>query len=383
MQAPWVLLLFATLAISVFPAVTLQEAANPSEILSRAVQYHQSGDYEKAVHEYRAFLKIHPNVADVRSNMGAALVQLGRLADATEEYKKALALGNATDPNATRFNLGLAYYKMAQLGNAVAEFEQVLLVQPGNQNAAMILADCHMRMGDYDKVVRVLTPFEKSGEQDRAVAYLLGTALIRLGEVEKGQVLIDQILREGETAEAHILLGTAYLMVRDVAGALKEFERAVELNPTLPTAQSHLAKTLRDMGRVDEAQVHFRKELETNPHDFDSLLYTGVYLYKREQNYEEALERFEHALRIRPGTLELRFQIALVYVLTERIDEAVLMIEQIVEEAPDFLEGHVTLTRLYYRLRRTEEAQRHRAIVERLQAEKDAEAVKKVDPEDG
>ena len=83
------------------------------------------------------------------------------------------------------------------------------------------------------------------------------------------------------------------------ASAMKEFERAVELNSTLPTAQSHLAQALRNMGRVDEAQVHFRKELEINPHDFDSLLYTGVYLYKQEQNYKEALKRFEHALRIR------------------------------------------------------------------------------------
>ena len=37
----------------------------------------------------------------------------------------------------------------------------------------------------------------------------LGTALIREKRVEEGQVLVDRILRNGDSAEAHLMLGTA------------------------------------------------------------------------------------------------------------------------------------------------------------------------------
>ncbi|MBA2603111.1 MAG: hypothetical protein H0U94_05950, partial [Acidobacteria bacterium] len=45
------------------------------------------------------------------------------------------------------------------------------------------------------------------------------------------------------------------------------------------------------------------------------------------------------------------------------------MLELIVKQAPDLVEAHVQLATAYNRLKRTEEAQRHREIVDRLNAE--------------
>ena len=45
-------------------------------------------------------------------------------------------------------------------------------------------------------------------QRNRAINYLLGMALIRSGEVAKGQALVDGILRDGGSAEAHFVLGT-------------------------------------------------------------------------------------------------------------------------------------------------------------------------------
>jgi tetratricopeptide (TPR) repeat protein len=201
----------------------------------------------------------------------------------------------------------------------------------------------------------------------------LGTALIRDNQVEKGQRLVDRILRDGESAEARLMLGTSYFMVKDIPNAIKEFRRAIELNPSLPGAHSFYGRALREMGEHEEAMAAFRKELELNPHDFDSNLYLGAH-YKRDQKYDEALACFEHALRLRPGALEVTFQVGVVYLALGRIEEAVTTLEQVVREAPDFLEAHISLTTLYYRLRRRDDAERHRAIVERLKAErKDAD----------
>ena len=48
------------------------------------------------------------------------------------------------------------------------------------------------------------------------------------------------------------------------------------------------------------------------------------------------------------------------------------MLEELIAESPSFVEAHVTLATVYYRLRRKEDGDRERAIVERLNAEAQA-----------
>jgi len=57
-------------------------------------------------------------------------------------------------------------------------------------------------------VVALLKPVEQQNADHPAVAYLLGMALIRDGQVEEGQKRVDQILRKGDSAEARLLMGS-------------------------------------------------------------------------------------------------------------------------------------------------------------------------------
>jgi tetratricopeptide (TPR) repeat protein len=362
-------------------AATPQGSADsPRAILGRATALHRAGDLEGAVREYRAFLEEHPDIADVRSNLGAAYVQLGLFQKGITEYEKALASGSATDPVTVRFNLALAHYKAAQIPQAERNLEQVLTAQPSHKNAALLLANCYLSTGENDRVIDLLSPLEATHGDDRVLAYLLGTALLREGELERGEKLIDVILRDGDSAEARFMLGTAHLERGDTVAAAKEFRRAVELNPELPSLNAFLGRSLWDTSGSDEAVEYFRRELEINPNDFDSNLYLGMHLQKAEQDYEEALAHYQRALSVRPGSPDARYQIGLIYLLTDRTDEALEIIEGVVRDVPDFLEGHATLARLYYRLKRREDAERHRAIADEIRARREAEDLARVRP---
>ena len=50
------------------------------------------------------------------------------------------------------------------------------------------------------------------------------------------------------------------------------------------------------------------------------------------------------------------------------------MFEEVVSEAPDFVEAHVSLATAYYRLKRKEDGDRQRAIIQKLNAERQARA---------
>src|SRR4029079_18442553 len=51
---------------------------------------------------------------------------------------------------------------------------------------------------------------------------------------------------------------------------------------------------------------------------------------------------------------------------TGAVDEAVTMLEEIVKEAPDMVDAHVQLATAYNRLKRKDDADRERALVEKL-----------------
>lgn len=66
-------------------------------------------------------------------------------------------------------------------------------------------------------------------------------------------------------AEAHTSLAWARFHDWDWAGAEKEFKRAIELNPSYPTAHSWYGEYLMVLGRFDEALREMNRAYELNP----------------------------------------------------------------------------------------------------------------------
>ncbi|HKX00336.1 MAG TPA: tetratricopeptide repeat protein [Bryobacteraceae bacterium] len=356
------------LALLVFLGLARSEQ-NPDRILDRAIQLHQSGNIQGAIREYRAYLKLRPNAFEARSNLGAALAHDGLYNEAIVEYR--LALGEQPDNPGVLLNLALAYYKSGRFSEAAHQLAQVRTRQPENRQALLIEADCHLRLGENKQVIDLLSPLEKGNQTDLAVTYLLGTALIRDKQPERGQVLIDRILRNGDSAEARLLMGTTKSMVGDYAGALAELKRAVELNPKLPDVYSYYGMALLHTGDTSGAADAFRKELASNPNDFTANLELGA-LERQDQDYDPAVAHLKHALDLRPGDPGARYQIAAANFSLGKVDEARVELEKLIAESPQFTEAHVTLATVYYRLKRKADGDRERAIVKKLEAERQA-----------
>jgi tetratricopeptide (TPR) repeat protein len=340
-------------------------------IFARAAKLYEAGDIEGAIREYKTFLVLMPKVPEARSNLGAAYARLGRYQEAVEQYKQALALESRN--TRVRFNLAVAYYKAAFFTEAAEELTRVIAEDLTNKNAVLLLANCRLLDGEYKKVIELLEPVEIAEPENLTVAYLLGTAYIHDNQPNKGQALIDRILRNGESAEARLMMGTARLMIRDFPGAITEFERAIQLNPDLPTLRALYGKALLNQGDRERAAKAFQEELAKNPNDFESNLYLGLSL-KEDQSHEEALKYFQRAASLRPRDLNVSYNIATVKLAMGETVEAQQILERVVKEAPKFVEAHVSLATAYYRLKRKADGDRQRVIIEKLNAERQAEA---------
>jgi tetratricopeptide (TPR) repeat protein len=359
------LLLLSVMAGTLTLAVS---AAAQEPSFGRAVALQQAGDLEGAAGEYRRVLGAHPDNVEARSNLGVVLVNLGRYEDAIAEYTAALttAPSNAT----VRLNLGLALYKAARLEDAVAAFSRVLETSPDNLQARYLSADCELRLGRPAAAIALLESLERTRADDPVLAYLLGMAYLATKQVDRGQVLIDRILRQGDSAQASVLMGLAKRGAGDMKGAADELRRAVELDPELPGVHGLYGQALLAIGSPDVARREFEAELSRNPLDFDANLNLGV-LLRTEQDHEHALPYLSRALGVRPGDLATRYQIAAIALAEQEVGRATDMLEAIVKEAPTFVEAHVALATAYYRQQRKADGDRQRAIVEQLNQQKE------------
>ncbi len=326
---------------------TASAQTNPDlAALQQVIEMHKSGDYAGAIEGYQRFLKAHPEVSSVRSNLGAALAHEGRF---------------------VRLNLALAYYKSARIVQALEQLEKVHQAQPENRQALLLLAASYLHTGQNKKIIELLDPVAKIGTKDLAFSYLLGSALIRDHQPERGQAWLDDILHNADSAEARLLMGTAKLMANDLAAARTDLTRAVELNPALPEAQTYLGLALLRGGDTVAAAQAFRKALAADPNDFDANLQLGG-LLRQDQNLTEARSFLERALALRPGDFGVRYQLATTDMADGRVEQARAALESLVKEAPEFLEAHVSLATVYYRLKRKEDGDREREVVKRLNA---------------
>ena len=347
-----------------------QPAAGSDALLQHAITLHQAGDLEAAIGMYREYLASEPDSVQARSNLGAALARTGRYDEAIAEYN--LALRKSADNPALLLNLGLAYYKAGRHAEAAARFERAVTLSPRFQEqVTLLLAVCYNNLGRYKDAVAILTPLEKDKAGDPTFDYLYGTALIGDGQGASGTVVMNRILSRGDSAEARLLRGTLELSAQDRDAARADLEKAVVLNPRLAGAHARLGELLLTLGESERARAIFAQELALDPDEFTSNLNMGV-LVKQDQDYVEARRYFERALRARPNDPGVRYQMANVDLATGNLEPARQALEVLIAETPDFAEAHATLATVYYRLRRSADGDRERAVSEKLMDRRDA-----------
>jgi Flp pilus assembly protein TadD len=162
------------------------------------------------------------------------------------------------------------------------------------------------------------------------------------------------------------------LELNDYEPARADLEEALRLKPTLPKLYT-LVGTARDKtGAVKEAEAAFREALKTNPDDFEANLYLGAILYKR-RDVNEAKGYLDHALKLKPADSMARYEAAMLKSTSGEYETAAKELESLVKDDPDWLEPHVELATLYYRLHRPDDGAKERQIVDSLTAKQQAQ----------
>jgi tetratricopeptide (TPR) repeat protein len=233
----------------------------------------RKGQRPQAITLLQQIVQQHPDNADARLLLGSVLTEDGRRDESIAQLTEAVRLRpkSAEAQNA----LGEAFIAFEDYQSARAPLEQAVALDANFAPARANLGATLLQLGQSDAAAPHL---------DRAIAlmghspdaawplYLRAKIFSGRGQVDKAAADLQQAVSlRDDFGEAWSDLGDARKTLRDDAGALAAFDRAVKINPADSVAQYRLASELLAQGKPHDAIPHFQEAVRLTPADQSAL----------------------------------------------------------------------------------------------------------------
>jgi tetratricopeptide (TPR) repeat protein len=289
----------------------------------------------------------------------------GQFDAAIEEDTKALS--SAPDKTAVRMNLGLAYYKKGDMEGAHTAFAAVHAARPQDVAAAVLLGYTDIKLNKANEAAAMLTPLENGHESNMDLEYVLAYALIDSGEEKAGLPRMEKVAAATQSADAYFIAGTARLHRREFHEARADLDAAIQLHGNFPGLYTMAGQARDALGDTEAAQPAFEQALKADPRDFTANLYLGTMRLKQ-RDLDTARPMLELALQLQPKSPMARLQMAKLNGMTGKYAEAASTLEELEKADPNWLDPHIELAPIYYKLHRPDDGQRERDIVKQIEA---------------
>jgi cytochrome c-type biogenesis protein CcmH/NrfG len=363
--------------------------------------YMQKGDIEKALEAYRGGLARDPNDVAANQNYALLLTQNGDFRDAVEPLRRLKSLQPDNIP--TRATLIEAYVRAGMKNEGEDEINQLMsghlaTMQQELSLAKLLLADGEGRAAEevlrratatwpeapqphgdlgllfiqgqqYETAVRELGRAARLDPDSAKYALGLGEALLRWRhDAVARQYLLAIRSKFGELLLYKFELGLAYYYLSRFQEALKEFESVAQEQPKSSQVQYLLGGTHQALGELGKAEDCYRVAIRLRP-DEASYYNALASLLKRlnPADVTEPVRLLQQALALSPTDPEAKLLLASCYARQGKLAEAQTLLEALVTSKPDSRAAHVALARVYFREKRTEDAEHQEAIAAALE----------------
>jgi len=264
--------------------------------LRKAVQYHQSGQLEKAERIYKKILKVYPDQPDCLHLLGFLYHQVGRNEIAEDLINKAIR-NHSQNPHYYT-HLGNVLQDQGQLDKAIWSYQKAIELKPD-------LITPHYDMG---------VAFQDQGKLDEAIACYhtvvqlkpdlagahsnMGVALQDKGQLDEAIACFRKAIRlRPDHAEAYNNMGKALKDKGQLDEAILNFQKAVHLQPDLAEAYNNLGAAFSDQARSDQAMSYFQKALRLRP-DYSQAYENMAKMLQDQGKRDEALSSYQKALEL-------------------------------------------------------------------------------------
>jgi tetratricopeptide (TPR) repeat protein len=236
-----------------------QQTDSFEAFLASAQQAQARGDFESAAEFYRKAGGIHPEIPELKANLGLMYFQMGKDQQAIDAFSQAIRLKPGLFvPN--RF-LGLAYVKLKRFREAIPYLKRAAVTKPTDVQVQLALGHAYRGSGktrlaiaSYLRSVQ-LEPGNVDGWFHLGMSYL--------GQVESDARLL--LTRHRDSAYLQALRAQTFSEQRALMQSGDAYEKLLALTAFPPDTHASYGFVLLNRHELPEAEHELNAELASNP----------------------------------------------------------------------------------------------------------------------
>lgn len=358
------------LILALFTAQAAPIYSQQSEIsVQKAIVLGKEGKFADAEITWHAITKRTPQDAAAWGQLGLVRSRQGKYAAAISAYMQALRL--KPDLPGISLDLGLAYFVQQQFEKAATPLRAAVDAAPDELQPNLLLGMTLYGLNRYGEAATYLQVAVSSVPHNVKLRTTLAQSCLWANRYDCVLRQYAQILRDApNSAEADILAGEAYDGLNDPDQAIIQFRAAEGIAPHDPNVHFGLGYLLWKQYKYDAAVVEFNLELKDNPDSARALAYLGDIAIK--QNDTKKAEFYLQQATALPEKVRIAYyDLGTLYAGVGKNALALAEFQRAISLAPDQVDAHYHLARLYQTMGKVNQADSELALVQKLHKVKD------------
>ena len=260
----------------------------------------RSGQLQRAIEVLQVGLKQAPEDTELQTLAGELYLQSGDFTRAAQYFDVAAK----RDPQnaAARTKLGISRMASGDTDRAFADMESAVQLDSAKYQMDMVLIVSHLKRGNYDQALKAMASLEKK-QPSNPVTYNLKAAI--------------------------------FLGKKDMPSARKNFERALELQPTFLPAATNLAQLDLQEKNPKGARARLESVLEKDKNNAQALLALAELGPALGATQKEQVEWLERARTANPQSAQAQLTLARLYFQMGDAKKALEVAQKAQAKSPD------------------------------------------------
>lgn len=259
----------------------------------------------------------------------------------------------------------MSYYRQGDFLRARENLEAMHAAHPADVQAALMLASTYIKLNRAADAAALLQPLEAGNESNERFEYVFAFALMQSGKVAEGMSRMEKLARETRNANAYVIAVQAHMARGEYHEARPDIEAALAIDPHMPGIYTMAGQVRYATDDADGAIDAYEEALRINPQDFLANLYLGT-IRLNQTDIKDAQPMLELAYQLEPHAPLAKLGIVKIYMHTGKYAEAVQPLEELVKEAPDWVEARWMLADAYFKLGRIEDGKKEREAIQEI-----------------